>query len=62
MWWLLGFLWVIVGLIMMIPNPILGGIVLFGLCVWGLMAGPWWVIIICLLLMIGLAINIFGEA
>ena len=25
MWWALGIMWIILGLLMMIPNPILGG-------------------------------------
>ena len=47
--------------ILAIPTEILGGIVLFALCVWGITSGPWWVVIPCVLLLIGLAANIFGE-
>ena len=61
MWWALGIMWIIIGLLMMIPNPILGGIVLFGLCVWGIASGPFWVVIPCVLLLIGLIMNIFGA-
>ena len=59
--WFFGILFALMALIMMIPNAILGGIILFVLCVWGVFAGPWWVVIICVLLLIGLMINIFGE-
>ena len=46
---------------MMIPNAILGGIILFGLCIWGLTSGPWWIVLISVLFLIGLIANIFGE-
>ncbi len=59
--WFVGILAVLFGLLMMIPNAILGGIILFVLCVWGIASGPFWVVIPCVLLMIGLAINVFGE-
>ena len=59
--WILGILLGFCALIMMIPTQILGGIILFVLCVWGLLAGPWWVMIICFFLLIGLAMNIFGD-
>lgn len=61
MWALFWVFMVFLGLLMMIPNAILGGIILFCLCVWGILAGPWPVMIICFLLLIGLAINIFGD-
>ena len=53
--WGLAIMWAIIGIICMIPSPILGGIVLFSLCVWGLFAGPWWIIIISVLFLLGLA-------
>ena len=59
--WFVGILLLFVGAILAIPGNILGGIVLFGLCVWGLMAGPWWVMIISVLFLTGLAGIIFGD-
>ena len=59
--WFVGILAVLFGLLMMIPNAILGGIILFVLCVWGIASGPFWVVIPSVLLLIGLAINVFGE-
>ena len=61
MYWFLGIIFALLGLLMMIPNAILGGIVLFVLCVWGIVAGPWPVMLICIFLLFGIAINIFGD-
>jgi hypothetical protein len=36
MWWALGIMWLIIGLIMMIPSPILGGIVIAGFVLFNL--------------------------
>lgn len=51
----------IIALCMAIPGNILGGIILFCLCLWGMAAGPWWIVITSVLFMIGLVINIFGD-
>jgi len=47
---------------MMIPNAILGGIILFGLCIWGLNSGSFILATISVFFLIGLFINIFGDA
>lgn len=60
--WFFGILFALVGLIMMIPNAILGGIILFVLCVMGIASGVWYFVIPSVLLLIGLMINIFGDA
>jgi hypothetical protein len=44
-----------------IPGNILGGIILFCLCLWGMAAGPWYIVLTSVLFMIGLVINIFGD-
>ena len=59
--WFWIFLIAFLAFIWMIPGQILGGFILFVLCVWGITSGPWWVVIPCVLLLIGLAINIFGD-
>ena len=59
--WVWGILTLIVALIMAIPAPIMGGIILFTLCLWGMAAGPWWIVLTSVLFMIGLVINIFGD-
>lgn len=59
--WFWGFLIAFLIFIWAIPTQILGGFILFILCLWGITSGPWWVMIICFLLLIGLAMNIFGD-
>ena len=59
--WFIGIMVLLFAGIMKIPSPILGTIILFGLCVWGLMAGPWWIVIISVLFLMGLAGMIFGD-
>jgi hypothetical protein len=56
-----GLLFLFVGTIMVIPAPILGGIMLFALCLWGMAAGPWWIVFTSVLFMIGLVSSIFGD-
>ena len=43
------------------PNEILGGIILFVLCVMGIASGVWFLVIPSVLLLIGQMVNIFGE-
>ena len=59
--WFFGILFALIGFILWIPSQILGGIILFVLCVWGIASGPFWVVIPCVLLLIGLAMNVFGD-
>ena len=47
--------------LMMIPNAILGGIILLGLCIWGLTSGSFILATISVLFLIGLFLNVFGE-
>ena len=59
--WIIGILVMLFIGLMAIPTEILGGIILFALCVWGIASGPFWVVIPCVLLLIGLTANIFGD-
>ena len=47
--------------LMMIPNAILGGIILFVLCIFGVSSGVWFLVIPSVLLLIGQMALIFGE-
>ena len=44
-----------------IPGEILGGIILFVLCVMGITSGVWFFVIPSVLLLIGQMVLIFGE-
>lgn len=62
MFWFLGILFFgFCAFLMLMPKEILGGIILFCLCVWGIASGPFWVVIPSVLLLIGLIMNIFGA-
>ena len=60
--WFFGILFAFVAFIWMIPSQILGGFILFVLCVMGIASGVWYFVIPSVLLLIGLMINIFGDA
>ena len=47
--------------LMMIPNAILGGFILFVLCILGVSSGVWFLVIPSVLLLIGQMALIFGE-
>ena len=47
--------------LMMIPNAILGGIILFVLCIFVVSSGVWFLVIPSVLLLIGQMALIFGE-
>ena len=64
MFWVFVFLGIILAIcaaIIATPTDVLGGIILFVLCVLGICSGVWFFVIPSVLLMIGLMMNIFGD-